>query len=73
MSCVNLKKIKKKQGGSMVQGQVFLKEGCRVGVALFLFSFFKVYHFLDLEITSLFAKLCNAFEEKLFFSTTVIL
>ena len=32
----------KKVGGSMVQGQVFLKGE---GLALFLFNFFKVYHF----------------------------
>ena len=30
-------------GGSMVQGQVFFKG--RGGLALFLFNFFKVYHF----------------------------
>ena len=47
----------KKGGGSMVQGQVFLKGK---GLTLFLFSFFKVYHFY-------------AFEEKLFFSVTIIL
>ena len=34
--------IIKKGGGSMVQGHMFLKEG---GLALFLFNFFKVYHF----------------------------
>ena len=33
----------KKVGGSMVQGQVFLKGGG--GLTLFLFKFFKVYHF----------------------------
>ena len=32
----------KKGGGSMVQGQVFLKGG---GLAFVLFNFFKVYHF----------------------------
>ena len=32
----------KKGDGSMVQGQVFLK---RRGLKLFLFDFFKVYHF----------------------------
>ena len=31
----------KKGGGSMVQGQVFLKGT----MALFLFNFFKIYHF----------------------------
>ena len=40
----NLKSEKlKKGGGSMVQGQVLLKE--KEGGALFLFNFFKVYHF----------------------------
>ena len=33
---------KKKRGGAIVHGQVFLKEG---RWALFLFNFFKVYHF----------------------------
>ena len=35
-------KIKNGGGGSMVQGQVFIKGG---RLALFLFNFFKVYHF----------------------------
>ena len=48
----------------MVQGQVFLKGG----LTLFLFNYFKAYHFLYLEIALPFAKLCYAFEEKLFFS-----
>ena len=48
-----------KRGGSMVQGQVFLKKGGEP--ALFLFNFFKVYH---LEIALPFAKLSYAFEEK---------
>ena len=61
----------KKGGGSMVQGQVFLKGGG--GLTLFLFNFFEVYHFLHLEITLPFAKSCYAFEEKLFFSVTIIL
>ena len=52
----------------MVQGQVFLKREGEEGLALFLFNFFKVYHFyIHLEITVLFAKLCYAFEEKLLF------
>ena len=34
--------LKNKEGGSVVQGQVFLKGE---GLALFLFNFFKVYHF----------------------------
>ena len=54
----------------MVQGQVFLKGGG--GLALFIFNFFKVYHFY---IYKLFYPLQNyyAFEEKLFFSVTIIL
>ena len=43
----------------MVQGQVF-------------FSYL-VFSFLHLEIALPFAKLCYAFEEKLFFSVTIIL
>ena len=53
-----------------MQGQVFLKGG---GLTLFLFDFFKIYHFYILEITLPFAKLRYAFEEKLFFSVTIIL
>ena len=52
-----------KRGGSMVQGQVFLK----VGAGFFPISFFQVLSFLHLEITLLFAKLPYAFEEKFFF------
>ena len=54
----------------MVQGQVFLKGG-RAGT--FPIYLFKVLSFLHLEITLPFAKLCYAFEEKLFFTTTIIL
>ena len=59
-----------KKSESMVQGQVFLKGGG--GLALFIFNFFKVYHFY---IYKLFYPLqnCYAFEEKLFFSVTIIL
>ena len=53
----------------MVQGQVFLKGG----LALFVFNFFQGFSFLHVEITLLFAKLCYAFEEKSFFSATIIL
>ena len=60
---------KLKGGGSMVQGQVFLKGGTHT----FPISFFQVLSFLHLEITLPFAKLCYAFEEKLFFSVTIIL
>ena len=35
-----------KGGGSMVQGQAFLKGG----LALFLFNFFKIYHFYILKL-----------------------
>ena len=54
----------------MVQGQVFLKGtgGGGRGLAPFLSIFFEGSSFLHLEITSLFSKLCYAFEEKLFFS-----
>ena len=50
----------------MVQVQVLLLkwEG---ELTLFLFNFFKVYHFYILEITLPFAQLCCAFEEKLVF------
>ena len=51
----------------MVQGQVFLKE------RTFPIQFFQGLSFLHLEITLPFAKLCYAFEEKLFFSVTIIL
>ena len=46
----------------MVQGQVFLKVGEGGGLS-----------FLHLEITLHFAKFCYAFEEKNFFSATIIL
>ena len=42
-------------------------------LALFLFNFLKVYHFLHLEITLTFTKLCYAVEEKLIFSATLLL
>ena len=59
----------------MVQGQLFLKGGGGRGLALSLFNFFKVISFLHLEIflPFAFAKLCYAFEEKLFFTATIIL
>ena len=61
----------------MVQGQVFLKQGGGRRLALSLFNFFKVIciSFLHLEIflPFAFAKLCYAFEEKLFFTATIIL
>ena len=46
------------------RGQVLLKGA---GWTLFLFNFFQGLSFLHLEITLPFAKLCYAFEEKLFF------
>ena len=49
----------------MVQGQVFYGGG---GLAFFLFNFFKVYYFYISIL--LFAKLCYAFEEKVFFLPT---
>ena len=51
----------------MLQGQVFLKGGDGH------FSIFKGLSFLHLEITWPFVELCHAFEEKLFFSVTIIL
>ena len=54
----------------MVQGQVFLKDG---GASIFPIEFFQGLSFFPLEITLPFAKLCHAFEEKLFFSATIIL
>ena len=48
----------------MVQGQVFLKGG---GAGTFPTSFFQGLSFLHFEITLPFAKLCHAFEEKIFF------
>ena len=52
----------------MVQGQVFLKGG-----GTFPILFFQGLSVLHLEITLPFAKLCYAFEEKLFLSATIIL
>ena len=58
----------------MVQGQVLLKGGGGGGGAgTFLIQFFQGLAFLHSEITLLFAELCYAFEEKLFFSATTIL
>ena len=55
----------------MVQEQVFLKWGG--GAGTFPTKCFQGLSFLHLEITLPFAKLCYAFEEKLFFSATIIL
>ena len=55
----------------MVQVQVFLKGGR--GAGTFPVKFFQGLLFLHLEITLPFAKLWYAFEEKLFFSATIIL
>ena len=54
----------------MVLGQVLLKGG---GDDIFSIQFFQSLSFLHLEITLPFSKLCYAFEEKLFFSATIIL
>ena len=51
------------------QGQVFLKGG---EAGTFPINFFQGLSFLYLEITLPFAKLCHAFEEKIFFSATMI-
>ena len=61
----------KKGGGSMVQGQVFLKE--RGGLSLFLFNFFKVYHFYIQKLFDSLQNCVNTFEKKLYFSATIIL
>ena len=53
----------------MVQGQVFLKRGA----GTLPIKFFQGSSFLHSEITLPFAKLCYAFEEKFFFSATIIL
>ena len=57
----------------MEQGQVFVKGWGGGGLVLFLFNFSKGLSFLHLEIILLFAKLSYAFEEKKFFSATIIL
>ena len=64
----------------MVQGQVFLKGGGgrRGGWHFpYLFLMFsRLYHFyihLEIFLPFAFAKLCYAFEEKLFFTATIIL
>ena len=49
----------------MVQGQVFLKG--KGGADTFPIQFFQYLSVLHLESTLPFAKLCYAFEEKLFF------
>ena len=53
----------------MVQGQVFLKRGGEEGegASTFPIKFFQGLSFLNSEITLTLAKLCYAFEEKLFF------
>ena len=56
----------------MVQGQVLLRGGGGGGLTLPIW-FFQGLSFLQLEITLPFAKMCYAFEEKLFFSVTIIL
>ena len=61
----------KKEGGSMVQVQACLKRGR--GTDNFPISFFQGLSFLHLEITLPFAKLCYAFEKKIFFSVAIIL
>ena len=56
----------------MVQGQVLLKGGGRE-LALFLFNFFQGLLFLHLKIILPFAKLYYVFEEKMFFSSAIVL
>ena len=57
----------------MVQGQVLLRGGGGGGGVTLPFCFFQGLSFLQLEITLPFGKMCYAFEEKLFFSVTIIL
>ena len=54
----------------MVQGQICLKGWW---ADTFPIYFFQGFSFLYLEITLPFAKLCYVFQEKLFFSVTIIL
>ena len=60
----------KKGGGSMVQEASLLK---RKWADTFAISFFQGLSFLHLEIILPFARLCYAFEKKLFFSVIIIL
>ena len=66
----------KKRGGSMVQKQVFLKgEDCHFSYLIFsrfIIFTFRNYFTLCKIVLYTFAKLCCAFEEKLFFSATII-
>ena len=55
----------------MLEGQVLLKGGG--GAYTYPIYFFQGLSFLHLEITLPFARLCYAFQEKLFFSVTIIL
>ena len=57
----------------MVQGQFLKKEGGGGAAGTFPIKFFQGLSFLHLKITLPFAKLCHAFEEKGFFSATIIL
>ena len=57
----------------MVQGQFLKKEGWGGGAGTSPIKFFQGLSFLHLKITLPFAKLCHAFEEKIFFSATIIL
>ena len=66
-----------------MESEKFLKRGWKYGAGAGLLKrgkagtfpiyFFQGLSFLHLEITLPFAKLCYAFEEKLFFSATIIL
>ena len=56
----------------MVQGQVLLKGGGRE-LTPFLFNFFHGLSFLHLEIILPFAKLYYVFQEKMFFSSAIVL
>ena len=56
----------------MVQGQVFLKGGGGGGAGTFSIYVFQALSFLHLEITLPFARLCHAFEEKIFTATIIL-
>ena len=63
--------MKNKKGWEYGAGAGLLKQG--EGSGTFLILFFQGLSFLPLEITFPFAKLCYAFEEKKFFSVTIVL
>ena len=73
---VNFKHLSQR-GGVISQRQVYLKggggRGGGGGAGTFPIEFFQGLSFLHSKITLPFAKLCYGFEQKLFFSATIIL